>query len=264
MEAIGSVLKTSFPFKEYGEHECEQCGSIYKLYETPKGIIGACKHCMDQQLLEELNVPTKEERERLKEKRFIETFERVTNDLRQATIDSYIPKEKSQSEAKEIAMQYVNTFDGVKSLLFSGNCGLGKSHLSFAITKALRQQGYKTLYIKVTDLFDYIKNTYKAESSINEMQIFKMIDELDLLVLDDIGSEYVKANEYGYESWASDVLYKVFDMRLNKSIICSTNYSEKMLTEKYGNNGRRIIDRMMDLAKAIRLEGESYRRKERF
>src|SRR5699024_38393 len=88
-----------------------------------------------------------------------------------------------QSEAKEIAMQYVNTFDGVKSLLFSGNCGLGKSHLSFAITKALRQQGYKTLYIKVTDLFDYIKNTYKPDSSINEMQIFKMIDELDLLVL---------------------------------------------------------------------------------
>lgn len=264
MKAIGSVLKTSFPLKEYSERECEQCGSMYKLYKTSKGVVGACKHCIDQQLLEDLNIPTKEERERLKEKRFIAIFERITNDLRQATIDSYIPKQKSQSEAKEIAMQYVNTFDGVKSLLFSGNCGLGKSHLSFAITKELRQQGYKTLYIKVTDLFDYIKNTYKPESSINEMQIFKMIDELDLLVLDDIGSEYVKANEYGYESWASDVLYKVFDMRLNKSIICSTNYSEKMLTEKYGNNGRRIIDRMMDLAKAIRLEGESYRRKERF
>lgn len=88
-----------------------------------------------------------------------------------------------------------------------------------------------------------------------------MIDELDLLVLDDIGSEYVKANEYGHESWASDVLYKIFDMRLNKSVICSTNYSEKMLIEKYGNHGNRIIDRMMDLAKAIRLEGESYRRK---
>src|SRR5699024_12039490 len=66
--AIGSVLKKSFPFKEHHEKECEQCGSLYKLYETPKGIVGACKHCMDQQLLEELNVPTKEERERLKEK----------------------------------------------------------------------------------------------------------------------------------------------------------------------------------------------------
>ncbi|MUV38141.1 DNA replication protein DnaC [Lentibacillus sp. JNUCC-1] len=264
MEAAGSLLKKSFPFKECHEKECEQCGSLYKLYETPKGVLGACKHCMDHQLLKELNVPTKEERERLKEKRFIATFERVTHDLKEATIDSYIPTETSQSKAKEVARQYVKTFDGVHSLLFSGSCGLGKSHLSFAITKELRQKGYKTLYIKVTDLFDFIKNTYKPNSNLDEMQIFKMADELDLLVLDDIGSEYVKANEYGHESWASDVLYKIFDMRLNKSVICSTNYSEKMLTEKYGNHGGRIIDRMMDLTKAVRLEGESYRRKERF
>lgn len=264
MKAIESVLKASFPFKECCEKECGQCGRIYKLYDTPKGVMGECKHCVDQQLLEDLNIPTKKERKRLREKRLIANFERVTNDLTQATIDTYIPKEKSQSEAKKLAIQYVETFDGVKSLLFSGNCGLGKSHLSFAITNELRQKGFKTLYIKVTDLFNYIKNTYQPDSGINEMQIFKMIGELDLLVLDDIGSEYVKANEYGYESWASDVLYKIFDMRLNKSIICTTNYSEKMLTEKYGYNGQRIIDRMMDLSKAIRLEGESYRRKERF
>src|SRR5699024_2380486 len=98
---------------------------------------------------------------------------------------------------------------------------------------------------------------------INELQIFNMINRLDLLVLDDIGSEYVKANEYGHESWASDVLYKIFDMRLNKSIICSTNYSESMLTEKYENNGQRIIDRMMELTTAIRHEGASSGKKER-
>src|SRR5699024_11603158 len=114
--------------------------------------------------------------------------------------------------------------------------------------------------IKVTDLFDYIKNAYKPDSKINELQIFNMINRLDLLVLDDIGSEYVKENEYGHESWASDVMYKIFDMRLNKSIICSTNYSESMLKEKYRNNGYRIIDRMMDLYTAIRLEGEGYRK----
>src|SRR5699024_11501536 len=75
---------------------------------------------------------------------------------------------KSQIKAKKIATQYVASFDGIHSLLFSGNCGLGKSHLSFSITKALRQKGYKTLYIKVTDLFDYIKNAYKPDSKINE------------------------------------------------------------------------------------------------
>lgn len=264
MQSIGSILETSFPFKKYDEVACEQCGSGYTLYETSRGIVGACKHCVNQELLKELNVPTKKERNKIRERKFIATFERVTSDLRAATIDSYTPIKQSQIKAKEGAKEFIATFNGVQSLLFSGNCGLGKSHLSFAITKELRQKGYKTLYIKVTDLFDYIKNTYQANSKIDDIQIFNMINDLDLLVLDDIGSEYVKANEYGHESWASDVLYKIFDMRLNKSIICSTNYSETMLTEKYGNNGQRIIDRMMDLSTAIRLEGESYRRKERF
>src|SRR5699024_9683231 len=172
MEAIGSLLKQSLPFKECREKECEQCGNLYKLYETPIGVLGACKHCMDQQLLQELNEATKKEREKLKEMRFNAIFEIVTHDLKQATIDSYISKESSQSEAKKAAIKYVKTFDGVHSLLFSRDCGLGKSHLSFAITKTLRQQGYKTLYIKVTDLFDFIKNTYSPDSSISEMQIF--------------------------------------------------------------------------------------------
>src|SRR5699024_3097913 len=200
MESISSILETSFPFKKYDEIECENCGRIYTLYETSRGVVGACKHCVDQELLNELNVPSKEEREKRKERKFIAAFERVTDDLSRATIESYEPTEKSQIKAKKIATQYVASFDGIHSLLFSGNCGLGKSHLSFSITKALRQKGYKRLYIKVTYLFDYIKNAFKQESKINELQIFNMINRLDLLVLDDIGSEYVKANEYGHES----------------------------------------------------------------
>src|SRR5699024_6317684 len=233
MESISSILETSFPFKKYDEIECENCGRIYTLYETSRGVVGACKHCVDQQLLNELNIPSKEEREKRKERKFIAAFERITDDLSRATIESYEPTEKSQIKAKKIATQYVASFDGIHSLLFSGDCVLVKSHLSFAITKAFLQNGYTTIYIQVNNLFDYIKSTYKSESKINDLQIFNMIKELDLLVLDDIGSEYVKANEYGHESWASDVLYKIFDMRLNKSIICSTNYSESMLTEKY-------------------------------
>src|SRR5699024_5132366 len=131
--------------------ECENCGRLYTLYETSRGVVGACKHCGDQQLLNELNLPSKEAREDRHERKFIAARERVTDDLSRATIESYEPTEKSQIKAKKIATQYVASFDGIHSLLFSGNCGLGKSHLSFSITKALRQKGYKTLYIKVTD-----------------------------------------------------------------------------------------------------------------
>jgi DNA replication protein DnaC len=149
-------------------------------------------------------------------------------------------------------------------LTLAGSPGLGKSHLAYAIAKAIRAKGFKVLFIKSTELLDHIKSTYNEHSAISEERIFQMVDELDLLVLDDLGSEYVKANENGHESWASDVLYKVFDMRLNKSTICTTNYSESELEKKYGNNGPRIIDRMMYRATGIRLEGESYRRRERF
>src|SRR5690625_2872676 len=145
MESISSILETSFPFKKYDETECENCGRVYTLYETSRGVVGACKHCVDQQLLNELNVPTREEREKRKERKFIAAFERVTDDLGRATNESYVTKEQSHTKAKEIATQYVAVFDGVQSLLFSGDCRLGKSHLSFAMTNALRQKGYKTL-----------------------------------------------------------------------------------------------------------------------
>lgn len=264
MQSAKDVMSEMFPFEEAGEKECENCGRVYKLYETPRGVMGACKPCEDAKLKKTMNLPTVEEFREKKEQNFILSFERVTSDLRKATVRSYRPDHETQSKAKDTAIEFVKNFDGSKSLAFSGSPGLGKSHLAYAITKGVRDQGYKTLYIKSTDLLDHIKSTYKDHSSITEERIFDMIDRLDLLVLDDVGSEYVKANEYGHESWASDVLYKVFDMRLNKSTICTTNYSESELTQKYGNNGPRITDRMMDMAAAIRIEGESFRRKERF
>ncbi|MFA1820583.1 ATP-binding protein [Virgibacillus oceani] len=262
MQPIKDVMK--MPFPEAGEKQCEQCGTVYKVYETPRGVMGACKPCEEQKFKEKLNLPTVEEFQRDKELNFIVSFERVSSDLKKATVNSYKPDHDRQLKAKQAAIKFVQEFDGTQSLAFSGDPGLGKSHLAYSIAKAVRQNGYKSLYIKATDLLDHIKSTYSQNSNISEEQIFKMIDSLDLLVLDDIGSEYVKANEFGHETWASDVLYKVFDMRLDRSTISTTNYSESELTAKYGNNGPRIIDRMMDKATGIRLEGESYRRKERF
>lgn len=262
MQQVKEFLKMTF--KEVGQKQCEKCGHVYKLYETPKGVLGACKPCADRELIEKYNLPTAEEYRRSKEMNFILSFERVTDDLKNVTVNSYQPKNETQLKAKQLAIKFVKEFDGNKSLTFAGTPGLGKSHLAYAISKALRTMGKKTLFIKVTDLFDRIKSTYNSHSNITEEQIFKMIEELDLLVLDDIGSEYVKGDEYGHESWASDVLYKVFDLRLNKSTICTTNYSESELIQKYGNNGPRIISRMMNNANGIRLEGDDYRRREAF
>lgn len=263
MEKISNVLERVFPIEALSEEICGTCGNPYILYETPRGELGACKYCLDQELYDSLDITTKAERKREKDMRFATSFERVSDDLTESTLATFEPRHPTQVRAKYVANAYVERFTGYHSLLFSGESGLGKSHLSYAIVKNLRDKGFNALYIKVTDLFDRLKQTYRPYAEQTEEQIFYMLEWLDVLVLDDLGSEYVRFNDSGHETWASDVLFKIFDSRLNKATICTTNYSEQMLTEKYGIHGARIIDRLLDMTTVTRLEGESYRRKER-
>lgn len=226
-----------------------------------------CRTCENQQLIKDLKLPTKEEYRQKKEMGYILNFERVTADLKDVTVNSYKHDEEypSQEEAKQSSVDFIVKYTGKESLVLSGVSGIGKSHLSYAINKAIRNKGYKTLFIKTTDLLDAIKETYGYHSQTSQEQIFKMIDQLDLLVLDDLGGEYEKKNDASNETWASDVLYKVVDMRLGKSLIVTTNYPESELIKKYGQvQGERIVSRMMENATAIRVEGADKRRKERF
>lgn len=251
-----------------GTETCPNCGKEYKLFSTPHGDMGACKPCEEKKFHESLNLPTKEEYRHKKESGFILKFERITTDLESATVNSYKVDSEypSQAKARQAAIDFIKEYTGNESLVLAGVPGIGKSHLSYAINKAIRGKGYKTLFIKSTDLLDAIKETYSYHSDISQDQIFRMIDGLDLLVLDDLGSEYEKKDQFSQnETWASDVIYKVLTLRLGKSLITSTNYSESELIDKYGKvQGDRIVSRMMDNATAIRMEGKDMRRKERF
>lgn len=252
------------------KEKCTECDYPHAMAITLRvdgELRSQCRHCEDRKLAQSIGLPTKEEYRQQKEMVFISNFERITNDLLDATVNSYKadPNFETQAKAKQAAIDFVKKYDGTQSLVLAGVPGIGKSHISYAINKAIRTKGYKTLFIKSTDLLDAIKETYNYHSDVSQEQIFKMIDGLDLLVLDDLGGEYEKKQDDTNETWASDVLYKVIDMRLGKSLITTTNYSESELIDKYGQvQGGRIVSRMMENATAIRVEGEDKRRKERF
>lgn len=263
MQSIQEVTKRAFPFAEAGEKECSSCGTVYKLYETPRGILGSCKTCADKALISSLNLPKVEDLANEKLAGFIKNFEKVTSDIESATVRSYHASHPTQLKAKQLVIEYLKNFDGTKSIVISGTPGLGKSHLAYSAVKAVRGKKLNSFFTKTTDLLALIKQSYSG-STISEEQIFNMIGKLDLLVLDDMGSEYVKSNGDGTETWASEILYKIFDMRIEKATICTTNYSERELKEKYGKNGERFISRMLYRSTGIRLEGEDYRRRESF
>lgn len=249
-----------------GQEKCSIHNQTYNLVETPGGIVGSCPNCFkekiyseDQKIVERAN----ENREGWQIP-FIKQHERVSSDLKDAKVSTYKPTHETQQKAKDMAIDYIRSFDGKKSLILSGKSGNGKTHLAYSITKGLRTQGYKTWFIKTRDLLDLIKTTYRPGSQLTEDRIFSVIESIDLLSLDDCGSEYVKSSDLGNETWASDILYAVFDARLNKATVCTTNYIHEELEKKYGYNGERIVSRMLDNAQGIRLLGEDRRRKNRF
>lgn len=248
--------------KIVGQKHCSLHNQTYNLIKTPAGIVGNCPVCFKKQIKEE-NQRLASEALKMRDNWqtvYIRRYEKVSDDLINAKISSYKPNHKTQKQAKDMAIRFIKTFDRRKSIIFSGKPGNGKSHLAYAITKALRNQNYKTWFIKTRDLLSLFKNTYKENAQFTEERLFDLIKSVDLLVLDDVGSEYVKLNESSHETWASDILYQILDLRLNKSIVCTTNYTETGLQKKYGYNGERIISRMMENAEAIRLQGEDYRR----
>jgi DNA replication protein DnaC len=142
-------------------------------------------------------------------------------------------------------------------LLLKGSYGLGKSHLSHSIAKHLKDQGKKVIFIDTPSLLRMIRQSFK-DSSFSESDVYRLCAEADLLILDDIGAEYVK-QENGKESWASEILFQIITSRLDKPKVFTTNLSSKELSSKYGTHGGRIVSRMMKGTRLIEMEGKDFR-----
>lgn len=84
--------------------------------------------------------------------------------------------------------QYAQDFD-LKSvnLLLTGNAGLGKTHAALAIAQTVLDKGYNVVYICAQSLFSQLEKERFAANS----PLLEAVLEADLLILDDLGTEYV-------------------------------------------------------------------------
>lgn len=259
-------MKTSFEI--VGTRTCEQCGTEVKIIETSKGQVSRCLTCDDRQLKEQQKELYKQQEWR-KAKAIFEQYSFVSEDLLNASFENYIPDDDpSKEDALKKAKWYADHFmddefkqKNFQSLFFRGSYGLGKSHLSYCIAKAVAEKGYQSLYINIPDLMTAIKDTFNKQSKTTEAEIMKIINNVDLLVLDEIGAEYVKAED-GRESWSVDKLYQIMNSRIGKTNVLTTNYSAGDLIKKYGHHGGRLVSRMMQGTKVIQVQGEDWRLKQ--
>lgn len=184
-----------------------------------------------------------------------------------ASLDSYQVSNKGQAKAHKFCSAYVESFEKCfesgTSMIFCGNVGTGKTHLAYAVARAVVEQYQVKLYplkpvdssssnnwkqyeshasiSKVTNLLDILRNvkaTYNASSEMTEREVIETYADYDLLVIDEVSVNY------GTEA-DKIILFDILNRRYQamKPTIFISNLSLPELTEFVGE---RVIDRMKE------------------
>jgi DNA replication protein DnaC len=191
----------------------------------------------------------------------VEKFDKFTTknpDLDHATITNFnFEDDKSQLRALEISLNYIQNFNpsSGKKLLFYGDVGTGKSHLAISIYKEVREKGFTAIYLEMDKIMRIIRETWDKNSESTENEFFTVLQDVDLLVIDDLGAEHSN-------NWVQEKLFSILNSRLGKSTIITTNLEPLELDKTYT---KRVSDRIFDklsIDDCIKIELKtSYRKK---
>lgn len=173
------------------------------------------------------------------------------------TIDSFdfvfpasIPKQKILSAT---GLSFVDNAEGI---VFIGPTGVGKTHLAIAIAHKAASSGTKTLYTRAVDMINHLIAS-QADHSLHKAM--KFYSSPRLLVIDEVG--YLPFDKQG-----SDHFFNVISSRYEKgSVILTTNRAFKDWGKIFHDNtvASAIIDRLVHHSEVIKIEGASYRVKNR-
>ena len=142
-----------------------------------------------------------------------------------------------------------------------GNSGTGKTHLTACICNELINQYRQCLFTNFFEISKLIRSTYNRNTEAEG--VIKRICEIDFLFIDDLGTEILRKN--GEDNWLQEQVFDIINKRYNneKPTIFSSNYSLNELIEQRGMM-EKTVDRIMEMSTAIiKLNGASYRAKNR-
>ncbi len=140
--------------------------------------------------------------------------------------DGLVPRKK-MTEVLKIAKEYcINFGNGSKNLLFMGNTGLGKTHISLSIASEIIEKGYGVIYGSAQNLFSEVEKEHFAYTGDTEKM--DALLNVDLLVIDDLGTEFMS-------SFTQSVFYNIVNTRIlnNHPTIINTNLSFAELEQRY-------------------------------
>ncbi len=179
-----------------------------------------------------------------------QTFENFSLDYYTDPADRRVMEENLSA-----AQRYVDTFSSEKSqnLLFFGQTGLGKTHLSTSIAKALIDRGFDVVYETAQNVFSDFEDE-RFNRAYNTGAEEKKTDRYfacELLIIDDLGAEL--SNQF-----TASCLYNLINNRMNcgKSTMISTNLTHPEIEKRYT---QRVLSRLLGNYRNMKFVGRDIR-----
>lgn len=141
-----------------------------------------------------------------------------------------------------------------KNIVFIGNPGTGKTHLSIGIGIKALAKGYKVLFTSVSEMMQSLHFS-KADNSF--YQKLGLYLASDLLILDELGFKKMPA-------YSADDFFEVISKRYEKgSVIITSNKSFEQWADIFADTvlSSAIIDRIAHHCSVVKINGQSYRTK---
>lgn len=158
-----------------------------------------------------------------------------------------IPKRYEGVDIKDVPKNIKSKFDTIlqkrKGIYLWGPVGTGKTHLAFAMKKEWDENhSHKVTFWNTSELMQEIKDDFDRHP-IDKTRVFeRMMEEKNLLILDDIGSEKLT-------DWVLERFYLIINRRYNDvlPIIFTSNFNIEKLAERLGDRVASRIVEMCDI-----------------
>lgn len=170
---------------------------------------------------------------------------------RDFSIDTFPQSPENHNAIKAIK----RWIDGDRWLYLHGDYGIGKTGLAIGILRELAARGNSVLFQTVPELLDRIRATYSQSGDLregaSESEVMESIKNVDVLVLDDLGTENVRP-------WVIEKMFIIINHRYNRNLrtIITSNIDLDQLADRIGD---RIAWRIAESSVVYKLKGPNLR-----
>ncbi len=134
---------------------------------------------------------------------------------------------------------YAQEFDHDSCNLFlCGNSGLGKTHAALAIAGIVLEKGYDVIYLSCPEFFSKLELYHFNDSPAEERVLLEAVNNADLLILDDLGTELVSAFTIStlytlLNNRTAARLPTIFTSNIRDNAVLEKRYTEKISSRIY-------------------------------